>query len=379
VSRVHCLDCGTHVVVDPQGRCPEGHEVGAQGARIEGSLGSGTPHPDEPEPWVARIELDDEVAPAPATTTVRTIRPPAAPAAPAPSAAPAAMTGRTEDLLRELHSLGDLDGPSLGAANGAPLSPPTSTRRPARPAAPTPKAPDPLPAAATSASTNGAPPAEAPTEALSAEASRSAFDELTALEAAVHALTGPNGQGVRQPSTNGHGLGEPSDNGHPVGELGTDGHGATGSNATGQATNGDVVEEHAPARPASATPAALGSVAESLGDLFRGESQAEQTAPAPPTPAPASPPTSSPVAPAPDGPERWSVLADVAEFTEARPAPHDQAVAPAAAPAVAADEASTAAASTETRPEGALDLANFTARGKRVSKAEKGKRRLFGR
>ena len=50
MSRVHCLDCGMSVVVDPNGVCPEGHTVGAAGARVASAIGSDIPFPDEPKP-----------------------------------------------------------------------------------------------------------------------------------------------------------------------------------------------------------------------------------------------------------------------------------------------------------------------------------------
>lgn len=63
MSRVHCLECGNQVVVDPRGLCPEGHEVGASGARIEHAMGHEVAHPDEPEPWVYSIGTDEVAVP----------------------------------------------------------------------------------------------------------------------------------------------------------------------------------------------------------------------------------------------------------------------------------------------------------------------------
>jgi nicotinate-nucleotide--dimethylbenzimidazole phosphoribosyltransferase len=117
VSRVHCLDCAAEVVVDPRGLCPSGHHLGTGGARVAAAIGSDTPHPDEPEPWVGRIEPDEipEVAPpAPRTPTPQTA-PGLAPAAPPPI--------DTQDLFAELGALGDLDGDLDGTpSNGAPTS-----------------------------------------------------------------------------------------------------------------------------------------------------------------------------------------------------------------------------------------------------------------
>jgi hypothetical protein len=211
VPRAHCLDCGDHVVIDPTGRCPSGHEVGIPGARIEGSLGSSTPHPGEPEPWVARVELDVELSPPPAATPAREIRPPAAPPAPQatslPTSPPAATpTARPDDVLRELHSLGDLgaappraDVPAPAASRAAAPPPPPAPAPPAPPASP--------PVWSAPAQHDDALARQADTAA----ASRSAFEELSALEAAVHALTGANG--TPRPSTNGFD-GHHGSNGH---------------------------------------------------------------------------------------------------------------------------------------------------------------------
>ncbi len=120
MSRVHCLECGNQVVVDPRGLCPDGHEVGTQGARIEHAIGQDAVHPDEPEPWVYTIGTQEVGVPA---------RPPAVGAllsaggngdGPARRARPLRAPGRTDDaagdgsgdaesLLRELHSLAALD------------------------------------------------------------------------------------------------------------------------------------------------------------------------------------------------------------------------------------------------------------------------------
>lgn len=60
MPRVHCLQCDAAVIIDPRGVCPEGHHVGAPGDRVDQFLGTATPHHDEPEPWVFRI---DDAAP----------------------------------------------------------------------------------------------------------------------------------------------------------------------------------------------------------------------------------------------------------------------------------------------------------------------------
>jgi hypothetical protein len=112
VSRVHCLDCAADVVVDPRGFCPSGHQLGTSGARVAEAIGSDVPHPDEPEPWVGRIEPEEvaEVAaPAP--------RAPVPQAAPGlPQAAPPPID--TQDLFAELGALGDLGDETPATMNG---------------------------------------------------------------------------------------------------------------------------------------------------------------------------------------------------------------------------------------------------------------------
>jgi hypothetical protein len=127
VPFAHCLDCGTSALVDPSGRCPEGHVVGAAGARVTAAIGSATPHPDEPQPWVRQVELDpaalDAARPAP-----RVARPLSVPATDQPVRTDrAAVSAAAEDLLRELHALGDL--------GGGPTPRPTATASTATPAA----------------------------------------------------------------------------------------------------------------------------------------------------------------------------------------------------------------------------------------------------
>jgi hypothetical protein len=141
VPFAHCIDCGSSALIDPSGRCPEGHTVGAAGARVAAAIGSATPHPDEPQPWVHQVQLAPEVVDA-APPEPRTVRPPSVPAAPepAPSAGPRADQAATDDLMRELHALGDLGGfadvaaPTLAATTPRPSPTPTPTLA----AAPTP-------------------------------------------------------------------------------------------------------------------------------------------------------------------------------------------------------------------------------------------------
>jgi hypothetical protein len=376
VSRAHCLDCGDHVVVDPAGRCPEGHHVGVAGARIEGALGSHTPHPDEPEPWVARVDLDEEdLSPTPAAPA-REIRPLSVPAAEPPldGAGSTSSTGRSEDLLRELHSLGDLGdltGPS-SATSAAASSAPSA---PSSPEAGEPPAVWTAPAAATPAPATPVTPPAAPSPVPS---SRPAFDELTALEAAVQALTADRGVAA----TNGHA----SSNGH----AGTDGHAETNGHASSNGHGPRLEELLGPETPGGASPATASgstapgrSISAQLDELF-----AEATA-APPPPATSSSPPPGPASSLPHedaaeaGPARWSVLADVAELAEHRPAPPAPPAPSAASPQAAVPTAPPAEAAPAEPPPPApaadtgIDLGNFTARGKRVGST--GKRRRFGR
>jgi hypothetical protein len=135
VPFAHCIDCGNSALIDPSGRCPEGHIVGAAGARVAAAIGSATPHPDEPLPWVHQIELDPELVDG-AEGEPRTVRPPSVPTAPDPS--PRAEQVATDDLMRELHALGD-----LGDLAG-PVTPPAEAPKAPAPVAATPLTPAPL-------------------------------------------------------------------------------------------------------------------------------------------------------------------------------------------------------------------------------------------
>jgi hypothetical protein len=156
VSRVHCLECGRQVVVDPRGQCPDGHTVGTPGNRIAMAMGHESAHPDEPEPWVYRIEpseVDGDAAQAAGERSLRVAGTAAEGstngAAPAREARPVRAPGLpqggeddepadAESLLRELHSLAALDTALTqrnghGAADGQPRQGP-----PAIPATPPP-------------------------------------------------------------------------------------------------------------------------------------------------------------------------------------------------------------------------------------------------
>ena len=98
MSRVHCVDCGTDVAVDPLGQCPAGHLLPANGVRISSAIGSHEPYPDEPVPWVGQVDLE---VPEPVTVPERPAQPHAA-----PGLAPAERDTVPSDLLRELGALG---------------------------------------------------------------------------------------------------------------------------------------------------------------------------------------------------------------------------------------------------------------------------------
>lgn len=145
----HCLDCGDQALIDPSGRCPEGHDVGAVGARVSAGIGSTTPHPDEPVPWVRMVELDPADVDA-APVAPRVARPLSA--APAPTLSGPGVEhpyDATDDLLRELHALGDLHGASSPAPAAAPPSPPAVPTAPTAPTVP------PAPAAVAADRTGG--------------------------------------------------------------------------------------------------------------------------------------------------------------------------------------------------------------------------------
>ena len=136
MARVTCIDCGDEVVVDPAGRCPEGHLLGPAGSRVEHAIGTDAPHPDEPEPWIATIdpaEVEGQVADSPAAANgdARVARPVQAPG---PSAASANGAVDTDALFNELHTLSELSGdapPHTLNGNHA-AQPATTTPAPAR-------------------------------------------------------------------------------------------------------------------------------------------------------------------------------------------------------------------------------------------------------
>lgn len=190
VSRVHCLECAGPVVLDPRGVCPEGHHVGAAGARVEQAMGHEQAHPDEPEPWVYRIDPSELTVVGAGTngmgpqgagrngTAPRQARPVRVPGFDQDGD----DTGSdAESLLRELHSLAAFDQQQADAA--APPSPvngaSTRTHRAAEEAQHT--APPPPPGQ----EAEKKPRAPRPDP----DAMADAFAELSALDAPAQAMT----------------------------------------------------------------------------------------------------------------------------------------------------------------------------------------------
>ncbi len=64
MSRMFCISCGIPVVVDPDGRCPEGHDVaafddaGSGDQETDGAVDDAVD--DEPAPWIADVPATDD-------------------------------------------------------------------------------------------------------------------------------------------------------------------------------------------------------------------------------------------------------------------------------------------------------------------------------
>lgn len=330
MSRVPCVECSTDVVVDPGGYCPSGHHLPSAGARVEAGIGSELVHPDEPEPWVGRIEPDEVAAvsaPAPRVATPRAA-PGLEPAAPPPPAA--------QDLFAE-----------LGALNDEPAADPAVPQRPDQGSAPAPESwtpgampPTEAPSAAGSSAEPWASPAvpddhggqtTAPGPADRPEA-REALSEISALEAAVQSLSdeppsAPPSPAASEPPT----PAEPTPPPPPAAPQPTTAPPTAAPPAAPQPTDRD---EHELRRAAFADVAALGLEA----------AAAEETDPAPAADAPPAP---TPLHHAPTTDEA------VAEEPQA--------------------------AGAEGRSTVGIDTMNFTAKGNRPRRGEAKKRRLFGR
>ena len=192
MSRVHCLECGGQVVLDPRGVCPEGHHVGASGARIEQAMGHEVAHPDEPEPWVYTIDPSElSAAGARANgangpgswglgqngTGPREARPVHVPS----FGDEASESSGAESLLRELHSLAAFDQQHAGGntpstpVNGA------ATREQRSLEDTEPVGPPPPP--------TGSKPQVARAPRPDPDAIAEAFAELSALDAPAQAMT----------------------------------------------------------------------------------------------------------------------------------------------------------------------------------------------
>jgi len=343
VPRVSCVECQGPVVVDPQGRCPEGHFVGTSGARVEQAMGNSSPHPDEPEPWVYTIlpeHLEGDAAPLTgrraATAPIghpREARPVQVPGMAATAVAekdPAA-----DALLRELHSLGALDDLAEERESAAEQPPPPPATEVSDPA----PAPAPRPA-----------PLPRPDSASIADA----FAELSALDSSDTPTPAPS----RAPS--GRSAPAPSPTHSPsAGRTAGPSSAPAAPTSTQVPTSAEMptgADDHAvaddfaslfgdPIEPPSPPPVATGSA----GDAHAGETQAP---PAPETgrgtlrAVPNTPPTPS-VSPDTSSEAPGGAAGDV---PSADPAP---------APAPAAT----------------LDLSNFTAKGGATGRNGRGKGR----
>lgn len=328
MARVHCVDCGIDVAVDPLGQCPEGHLLPAAGARVSSAIGSDEPYPDEPVPWVGQVVLDEPVETVETVVAERTAQPSAA-----PGLAPAQRETVPGDLLRELGDLSsDAHAGTASPTPGAPARPDLPPSATATVTAP--------PASGHAPTTNGHTPA-ANDHTPEATAATSELSELSALEQAVQSLE----------------------------------TGSTRDAAPTQQPEAPTQQPEAPA-PQAGAPATdldddLGRLfddLDGLGDEAPANSLAATPAAAPPpapsaSPAPAAP-SAPPAPPAPaSGESQWEALADVADLAAGE---HTEVSPPsAAAPPAEAPPA---------RP--AIDTMNFTAKG---GPTKGRRRRLLGR
>ena len=348
MSRVQCLECGIAVVVDPTGVCPEGHLIGGTGVRVAGAMGTDTRHPDEPEPWVATVVLDE--ADAAPVVRERTIRPLRLTGADETTDSANDEAADHESMLRELHALGDIH-------DTAPAPSPSRSPRPDRDLSPDPAA------AATAVDATGAPPvphSPPPPQEQVAEG----FAELSALEAAFHALAYDQ-DAPRQ------------------GEQPTDPPPTSASPPPSDPTDAAPRDDLADLEDLFATQGAHRSeptVARDPGAPDQDQDQDQDQAHGPGrTETPAPPPNASPVAP-PVG---------SAPTPAAAPAHPPAASTPAAAHATPDVPPPSTATVEEPTPEHAdetpranqagLDITNFTAHGGKVGAGRGGRRKRFGR
>jgi hypothetical protein len=380
VSRKHCVDCQAEVIVDPGGYCPSGHHLPSAGTRVEVAIGNELPHPDEPQPWVGRIdaaEVAPVTVPEPRVAQPRTA-PGLAPAAPPPPA--------TQDLFAELGALHTDEEPGP-ATTPPPAAPAPQTPTPPPPpaaagpwSAPVPDRPEPM---ADEPSPAPSTPQPAAFEPAAAEPFVPA-EPWRAPAADAHSTPATNGNAT--PAVNGHATPSPSAPAPaPDGEAGT--HEALSEISALEAAVRSLTEQTTeppsaatpPPPPASAPPAAT---------------------PPPPAPAPQSyapeppePPTSAPQAPAPPPPAaapsdehelRRAAFADVAALglevaAQEEAAPSEPSAADPTPPEAPSEIHEPQASASEARPAAGIDTMNFTAKGGRPRRSEAKKRRLFGR
>jgi hypothetical protein len=202
VSRVHCIDCGTGVVVDPSGFCPDGHRVGETGARIEAAIGVAVPYPDEPEPWVATVEERPDSEPNPAQP--RAARPPTAPdAKPFVTSAPPTSVFPSGTRAPEATAPG-ARAPDV-PEGPVPQTPFPATPPPGTPAAPPPATTTPAAAAAPPAATSSPVPGSTDTGGGDARDLHAELHSLADLDAAAEAapphvsVSSPDPEGTQGP------------------------------------------------------------------------------------------------------------------------------------------------------------------------------------
>jgi hypothetical protein len=395
VSRVHCLDCAAEVVVDPRGYCPSGHQLGTSGARVAEAIGSDTPHPDEPEPWVGRIDPSEvEEAPTPE------------PRAPMPQSAPGLAPAAppppdTQDLFAELGALGDIDEPTF---------PPSTNGH----GAPTPKAP--TSDVASSAASDVEPPEvettswEAPAaSAVAAEAAPEPWQAPQQPQTSTPAVAeAPEPwQAPQQPQTSTPAVAEAPEPWQALQQPQTSTPAVAEAPEPWQAPQQPLASAPppSPVAPVRSVPAGGPEAREALSEISALEAAvrslteepsaetdtepifgASQPPPPPATPPAPPAPTAAPSvppypAPSPD-PEASpaAAFADVAAlgFETAEPeAPRTGEPDPSAHAASAYDEPQAAGA--EGQSTVGIDTMNFTAKGGRMRRSDQRKRRLFGR
>ncbi|MFP4634916.1 MAG: hypothetical protein ACLFRD_03565 [Nitriliruptoraceae bacterium] len=320
MPRVTCVECAGEVVVDPSGRCPEGHLVGTAGARVEHAIGTGAPHPDEPEPWIATITAEEVDGGGPEPDGVPTAARPAPVRAPGPPAtAEADDPADTDDLLHELQSLSaPADHRPAHTENGSrSFNGSSSAAAPAASAADTPAASAADTPATPAADTPAAPAADTPVAPVGSDDDHRASD-VAALEAMLQEFDDEPLAEVTELDAFRNGTKAEHPDGSPS---------EPGSSTPGSAPPGTFSAE--PTQPGSSTP--------------------EPPPAGAPTPGSPPPPVSAP----PQPPSTPAATADQPQSEEPR---------------------SDAAAGGD-----GLDLTNFTAKGTKVGNKGRGRRKRLGR